>query len=127
MSIIHDVRWLRAAGWFTRENSSGWFLTRRGSTLQTNFDEACKIQKRRDAAMKGRTPKDIMGPTLSCYIDSSTLRPGGISIRLNAGDRTSTKFVEALKAAGFKPGDHVELRMRANPTERTPDGERRGR
>jgi len=49
-------------------------------------------------------------PVLHCYIDASTLRPGGLSIRLNEGDRTSTKFVNALTSAGFKVGDHVVLR-----------------
>lgn len=52
--LLEKAEALRAAGWFNRDEHPGrWYLTRRGSTLETTFDEACKIQKRRDASKKG--------------------------------------------------------------------------
>jgi hypothetical protein len=56
--------WLLRSGWYTREAGYGvrwYYKDKRGSTLETNFDEACKVQKRRDAANKGRA---TTGPTL---------------------------------------------------------------
>lgn len=106
--------WLRGSGWFTRDGQPHrWYLARKGSTLETNLNGACETQRRRDAYAKGRAPKTT-GPSMDCYIDASTLRPGGLSIRLTAADRTSTKFVEALRAAGFKAGDHVRLVARGS-------------
>lgn len=47
--------WLLRSGWYTSETGRfvRWYYKgKNGSTLGTNFDEACKVQKRRDAATK---------------------------------------------------------------------------
>lgn len=61
-------------------------------------------------------------PSLDFVVVDSETGPG-LSVRLNLGDFSATKFKSALTTAGFKPGDAV--RMTRVPKARVRTGELR--
>lgn len=98
---------LRALGWFNRDDRPGrWYLTRRGSTLETNFDEACKIQRRRDAARKPRDDAFIAGIILAL---AEVHRAGASDSAVVAVVRDAGLTLSRAKAAGADPYDLTEL------------------
>jgi hypothetical protein len=50
-------------------------------------------------------------PSLRLHLVRSRLRPGELSLRVEADDQTWVPVFEAMNAAGFKPGDVVQLTL----------------